>query len=461
VRRIGVRSPDVAPEGSYLNGVLLTDYPAEAGFSSLGLSAQSLGALEQVGYREPTPIQRGAIPAALAGRDVIGCAATGTGKTAAFVLPLIERLRAIPGGTTTRGLVLAPTRELVEQTGEQLEIFGRASGIRCVTIIGGVSMGPQQAALRRPHDVVVATPGRLLDHMERRDARLGGIQILVLDEADRMLDMGFRHQLNRILAAVPRQRQTMLFSATMAGEVADFASRHLHQPARIEIARSGTTAARAEQKVYLCGQDEKAALLLALLSLDRDSTLVFTRTKHRADKVARLIERAGHAVSRIHGNRSQEQRRASLEGFKSGEHRVLVATDIAARGIDVEAIGHVILFDLPHVPEDYVHRVGRTARASAAGRASSFCAPEESDLLRGIERLLHKALPRADVPRDLPAFQEARRMPPEKMVHARRADPRRRNHPGRGAGSGGGGGGKKQARGRSGPTSGTWRPKRR
>jgi ATP-dependent RNA helicase RhlE len=337
---------------------------ALADFSTLGLSARSLAVLEQVGFRVPTPIQQGAIPPALAGADVIGCAATGTGKTAAFVLPMIERLQAGSGGRATRALILAPTRELVEQIAEQLEMFGRPSGIRGVTVIGGVGMGPQQEALRHVHDVIIATPGRLLDHMDRGDARLSSIEILVLDEADRMLDMGFRHQLNRILAQVRRPRQTLLFSATMAGEVADFASRHLHQPVRVEVVRSGTTAARAEQKVYLCSQAEKPALLLSLLAQDNDSTLVFTRTKHRADKVARLVERAGHAVSRIHGNRSQGQRRASLDGFKSGEHRVLVATDIAARGIDVEAIGHVILFDLPHVAEDYVHRVGRTARCT-------------------------------------------------------------------------------------------------
>jgi len=458
-------------EACVLIGAVLNTQVA-GGFSSLGLSAPLLAAVSRIGYKDPTPIQVSAIPPALAGKDVIGCAATGTGKTAAFLLPLLERLAGKKG---TRALILAPTRELVEQIADQLALLGQGRGVRGATIIGGVGMGNQEDALRRQHEVIIATPGRLIDHMDRGTARLADIELLILDEADRMLDMGFRPQLNKIMAKVPKVRQTMLFSATMAGEVSEFASRCLTNPTRVEVARSGTTAARADQRVFLCGQDEKLPLLLALLAGDTDSTLVFTRTKHRADKVARAVERGGHSVSRIHGNRSQGQRRSSLEGFKDGTHRVLVATDIAARGIDVEAIGHVILFDLPNVPEDYVHRVGRTARAAASGRASSFCAPEEMDLLRAIERLVRSVLPRAPVPRDSEVFATARKTAAEK--HQAYADqvPQRggRGRPpsGRG-GSGGGGGGQKPAAKRKAPavrssagsgasSMGSWKPRGR
>jgi ATP-dependent RNA helicase RhlE len=372
-------------------------------FASLGLSADALAALDRAGYKRPTPIQQRAIPPALAGRDLTGCAATGTGKTAAFVLPLVERLHGKKG---TRALVLAPTRELAIQIGEHLDMFGRGRGVRGVVIIGGVSMEPQARALRDGHEVIVATPGRLIDHLDRGSARLSAIEVLVLDEADRMLDMGFKPQLERILARLPKVRQTMLFSATMAGEVADFAKRHLATPERVEIARSGTLAERAEQQVFHLAQVEKTALLLALLEEDEASTLVFTRTRRRAERLCRSLAQAGHEVARIHADRSQGQRKSALDGFRRGDYRVLVATDIAARGLDVEEIGHVVNFDLPHVPEDYVHRVGRTARASAAGRASSFCAPEERPLLRDIERLTRRPVPVAEVPRSSSMFRE-------------------------------------------------------
>jgi ATP-dependent RNA helicase RhlE len=244
-----------------------------------------------------------------------------------------------------------------------------------------------------------------VDHLQQGTAKLDGIEVLVLDEADRMLDMGFKPQLTKILQRLPKKRQTMLFSATMGEEVSQFAASHLHAPVRVEVARSGTTAARAEQRVFLCSQEEKPPLLLALLAEDDLSTLVFTRTKRRADRVARGVERAGHKVARIHADRSQGQRKQALDGFKSGQYRVLIATDIAARGIDVEEIGHVVNFDLPHVAEDYVHRVGRTARASASGLASAFCAPEEGDLLRAIEKLVRGPLPRAEVPREGEVFK--------------------------------------------------------
>ncbi|HEY6107029.1 MAG TPA: DEAD/DEAH box helicase [Anaeromyxobacteraceae bacterium] len=373
-------------------------------FADLKLSQQALHALVRAGFEHPTPIQAQAIPPALLGRDVIGTAATGTGKTAAFLLPIVERLAVATGRPGARALVIAPTRELALQIGGELERFARGRHVRGAVVIGGVGMGNQTRALR-DHEVVVATPGRLVDHLQQGTARLDGIEILVLDEADRMLDMGFQPQLRRILARLPRLRQTLLFSATMAGEVADFARAHLRDPVRVEVTRSGTTAERADQQVFLAGQGEKVPLLLALLEGDDLSTLVFTRTRRRADKVARSLDRAGHKVARIHADRSQAQRRVALEGFRQGTYRVLVATDIAARGIDVADIGHVVNFDLPHAPEDYVHRVGRTARMAASGRASSFASPEEMDMLRDIERLTRRVIHRAAVPRHARAFQ--------------------------------------------------------
>jgi ATP-dependent RNA helicase RhlE len=398
-------------------------------FSGLGLSAPALASLARAGYEQPTPIQLQAIPLALAGRDLVGSAATGTGKTAAFVLPIIERLAGKHG---TRALILAPTRELANQIGEHLERFGQPRGLRGAVIIGGVGMQPQVRQLRAGHEVIIATPGRLIDHLDQGTARLNDIEILVLDEADRMLDMGFKPQLERILARLPKARQSMLFSATMAGEVAEFARRHLTSPERIEVARSGTVAERAVQRVFSVAESEKTALLLALLAKDQESTLVFTRTKRRADRVCKAVTRAGHKAARIHADRSQGQRRSALEGFKDGSYRVLVATDIAARGIDIEEIGHVILFDLPHVPEDYVHRVGRTARASASGRATSFCAEDERPLLRDIERLIRHSLPTAEVPRGSPVFLEelARRAHDQRVPGPRALQPGARQRQG-------------------------------
>jgi ATP-dependent RNA helicase RhlE len=378
--------------------------PRLTSFTDLKLSEKILHALERAGFEHPTPIQAQAIPPALAGKDVIGAAATGTGKTAAFLLPIIERLAARAGRPGPRALVLAPTRELAVQIEEQLARFGKPLHVRGALVIGGVGMGNQSKTLR-DHEVVVATPGRLVDHLQQGSARLDGIEVLVLDEADRMLDMGFKPQLTRILARLPKVRQTLLFSATMAGEVADFARAHLTDPVRVEVARNGTTAERASQQVFHPGQHEKLPLLLTLLEDDELSTLVFTRTKRRADKVAKVLQRAGHKVARIHADRSQAQRRMALEGFREGTYRVLVATDIAARGIDVADIGHVVNFDLPHVPEDYVHRVGRTARMAASGRASSFASPEELPLLRDIEGLTRKAIAKVDVPREREVFQ--------------------------------------------------------
>jgi ATP-dependent RNA helicase RhlE len=393
-------------------------------FAELGLSPKALAALDRAGFEAPTPIQAQAMPPALQGKDVIGSAATGTGKTLAFALPILERLEGKRG---TRALILAPTRELALQIGAELERFGHGRHVRTAVVIGGVGMHPQIQAFQRRVEVIVATPGRLNDHLDQGTARLDDIEILVLDEADRMLDMGFLPQLRRILQHLPGKRQSLLFSATMAGEVQEFAREHLQDPVRVEVARSGTTAARAEQQVFLVGEEEKVALLLALLEQDELSTLVFTRTKRRADRVGKALARGGHQVAIIHADRSQAKRRQALEGFRSGKYRVLVATDIAARGIDVAEIGHVVNFDLPHVPEDYVHRIGRTARAEASGRASSFASPEEHDLLRGIEKFTRRAVERAAVPREHEAFRSEvlRRA---SVLRERGSEPKRHSH---------------------------------
>src|SRR5713226_4465136 len=423
-------------------------------FAELGLSPKALGALERAGFEAPTPVQAQAIPPALQGKDVIGSAATGTGKTLAFALPILERLEGKHG---TRALILAPTRELALQIGAELERFGHGRHVRSAVVIGGVGMNPQIQAFQRGVEVIVATPGRLNDHLDQGTARLDQIEILVLDEADRMLDMGFLPQLRRILKHVPKKRQSLLFSATMAGEVQEFAREHLQHPVRVEVARSGTTSERAEQQVFLVGEEEKVALLLALLEQDELSTLVFTRTKRRADRVGKALARGGHHVAIIHADRSQAQRRHALEGFRSGKYRVLVATDIAARGIDVAEIGHVVNFDLPHVPEDYVHRIGRTARAEASGRASSFASPEEHDLLRGIEKFTRKSVERANVPREHQAFQGEvkRRASLPKSPHQRHGSGRAPEHrPGHAATRGG--------HGHAAPHKiGSWKPRRR
>ncbi len=429
-------------------------------FAELGLSPKALAALDRAGFEAPTPIQAQAMPPALQGKDVIGSAATGTGKTLAFALPILERLEGKRG---TRALILAPTRELALQIGAELERFGHGRHVRTAVVIGGVGMNPQIQAFQRRVEVIVATPGRLNDHLDQGTARLDDIEILVLDEADRMLDMGFLPQLRRILKHLPGKRQSLLFSATMAGEVQEFAREHLQNPVRVEVARSGTTAARAEQQVFLVGEEEKVALLLALLEQDELSTLVFTRTKRRADRVGKALARGGHHVAIIHADRSQAQRRHALEGFRSGKYRVLVATDIAARGIDVAEIGHVVNFDLPHVPEDYVHRIGRTARAEASGRASSFASPEEHDLLRGIEKFTRRAVERAAVPREHEAFRSEvlRRA---SALRERGAEPRHHAHharPRRGHGSPVHGGTAPRQGNHAPRRLGSWKPRRR
>lgn len=368
------------------------DTSVHVNFHALGLSEALLQDLAGAGFAAPTPIQEQAIPPALAGRDVIGCAQTGTGKTAAFVIPIIERLAMLPKGQP-QALILAPTRELALQIFATIEKLGRSRRISATVIVGGADMQAQIRGLRQSPSILVATPGRLLDHMWNGTILLSSIKMLVLDEADRMLDMGFAPQINQILDALPEQRQTLLFSATLPADLARLVQASVNNPVRVMVARSATTAEGITQAVHYTSHADKADLLLSLLGAESDTALVFTRTKHRADRLGHLLGRAGHRVAVLHGDRSLSQRRAALEGFRRGSFRVLVATDIAARGIDVANIGHVINFDLPNCPEDYVHRIGRTARMKTTGRATSFVTGEDSQQLREIERLLGCAVP--------------------------------------------------------------------
>ena len=356
-------------------------------FEQFQLSPSTFEALRASGYHTPTPIQAGAIGPILAGRDLMGAAPTGTGKTGAFVIPIIERLRQSGGSA----LVLAPTRELAEQIAGWAERLGSHS---TALVVGGLGYGPQVQALRRSPSIVVATPGRLVDHLGRGTATLRNVRILVLDEADRMLDMGFKPQLERILRAVPAVRQTLLFSATLPDDLRAFAWVGVRDPLRIEVGPHQLPPQRATQDVFLVDRDQKTALLLSLIAAESGHMLVFARTKHRADRLARAVRAAGHDARPIHSNRSQSQRRAALDGFRRGHYRILIATDIAARGIDVPDIRRVVNYDLPQTAEDYVHRVGRTARAGADGHASSFAAPEERAQLHAIERHLGHPLSR-------------------------------------------------------------------
>jgi ATP-dependent RNA helicase RhlE len=365
-------------------------------FNHLGLAAPILEALAEEGYDAPTPIQAQAIPALLQGRDLIGIAQTGTGKTAAFALPILNRLRdrQPTPKRACRALVLSPTRELASQIAESFRTYGRHLGLRVATVFGGVGHQPQVAALARGVDILVATPGRLIDHLQGRTAFLDAVEVFVLDEADQMLDMGFIQPIRRIVADLPQQRQTLLFSATMPQAIARLANDLLQDPVRVSVAPVATTAERVEQRVIHVAQGDKRMLLARLLKSEAAGrTLVFVRTKHGADRVVRQLEADGIAANAIHGNRSQGQREAALRQFRDGRVPVLVATDIAARGIDVDGVTHVINLDLPNVPEQYVHRIGRTARAGAAGVAISFCSAEERPFLREIETLIRRALP--------------------------------------------------------------------
>jgi len=366
-------------------------------FHDFGLDAAITRALAEESYATPTPIQAQTIPIVLSRRDVVGIAQTGTGKTAAFALPILHYLAANPRGRerkSCRVLVLSPTRELSGQILESFRAYGRHLRIATALAIGGVSMGNQVRALLNGVDVLVATPGRLIDLVKSNALRLGDVECLVLDEADRMLDMGFIHDIRKIVAKLPAKRQTLLFSATMPRAIAELAAQMLRDPAHVAVTPAASTVERVEQRVIRVDRPEKPATLVDVLRSETiDRALVFTRTKHGADKVVRGLQKAGIAAEAIHGNKSQPQRERVLAAFRKGEIRILIATDIAARGIDVDGISHVVNFDLPEVPETYVHRIGRTARAGAAGIAISLCAGEELALLRDIEKLIRMPIP--------------------------------------------------------------------
>ena len=376
------------------------------GFTKFGLSDHVIKGVEAAGYTTPTPIQSLAIKPALEGRDIIGCAQTGTGKTAAFVLPLLHRLASDNGAQPTvagfsvrrshhvRTLVVAPTRELAQQVHDAVTNYGRFLTLRTVVVYGGVSMENQLKLLRRGADIVIATPGRLLDHMQRRSINLSEVQILVLDEADRMLDMGFINDVRKIIAAVPKDRQTMLFSATISPEIKRLAGDILRDPHSVEAGERRNPAETITQHFYSTSAQAKMDLLFHAINAEKmESVLVFSRTKHGADKICRRLERKGVKAIAIHSNRTQSQRQNALDGFKQGRFRVLVATDIAARGIDVDGISHVINYDIPQYAEDYIHRIGRTGRAGAAGDAITFVARDDQQHLKNIERFIGKRFP--------------------------------------------------------------------
>ncbi len=366
-----------------------------------GFSPALADAVADMGYTTPTPIQAKAIPIILTGRDLIGCASTGTGKTAAFLLPILERL-AGPKTVGCRALILSPTRELAMQIDEQALALGYHLGLSAVSVVGGVDMGPQEHALKQGSDMIVATPGRLLDHMRFNSANLSNVEVLVLDEADRMLDMGFLPDVQRILAALPATRQTLLFSATLSPRILELAGSIMRDPETVVVDRQ-RPAGGIEHLTYRAGHDRKAALLTSLLRPgEMRSVLVFVKRKIDADRLARTISRSGVQSTSIHSDRTQPERTAALEAFRRGDFAVLVATDVAGRGLDISGISHVVNFDVPRSPEDYIHRAGRTARAGATGHVFTFVAPDEEDLIADIQAELRMELPRAAQP-DLPA----------------------------------------------------------
>ena len=372
-------------------------------FADLGLETELLRAVTDKGYDTPTPIQQKAIPAVLTGRDVLAGAQTGTGKTAAFVLPLLQRLGAARA-SLPRVLVLSPTRELTAQIADNAKHYGKYKNIRSVVIFGGVSEKPQIQALRRGCDMVIATPGRLLDLVEQGEADLTSIETLVLDEADRMLDMGFIHAIKRIIKLLPKDRQSLMFSATYSEEIRQLAERILHDPISVDVAPRNTTAQRVHQLAFRVSKEDKRHLLIHLFQHGAEDegawyqALVFTRTKHGANRLAQQLENAGIRAAAIHGNKSQAARVRALEDFKSGRVAALVATEVASRGLDIKELPQVVNYELPNVPEDYVHRIGRTARAGATGRAVSLIAPDESRLLRDIERTMAQSIPVIPLP---------------------------------------------------------------
>ena len=368
-----------------------------ATFDQLGLSEELMKAVRDAGYTTPTPIQAQAIPLVLKGRDVMGLAQTGTGKTAAFTLPIVDRL--LGGPQRTRALVLTPTRELCVQVEESVKKYAMHAPISVVSVYGGVPLDPQEKKLRAGVDIVVATPGRLIDHLERQNVVFDDLEVLVLDEADRMLDMGFAPQINRIVADVPSYRQTLLFSATMPPEVEALARKYLRKPVVVQVGRRSSAASTVTHAVYPVPRDRKSELLAQLLRAEKlDSVLVFTRTKHGADRVVRHLEREQIEATAMHADKTQPQRTRALEDFKSGKVRVLVATDIAQRGLDISGITHVVNYDVPQQAEDYVHRIGRTGRAAKEGDAFTFMAPDEIAMVRQIERVIGQPIPRISVP---------------------------------------------------------------
>ncbi len=373
----------------------------QGSFDGLGISPRLIEMLDKLHFKTPTPIQHKAIPSAIEGKDLIGIAQTGTGKTLAFVLPMVQHLSQKKG----KGLILVPTRELAAQVDETCRKVSPAFGIKTALLIGGASMNMQIQALRRNPRVIIATPGRLADHLNQRTIMLGDVSVLVLDEADRMLDMGFQPQIEHILRYVPKERQTLLFSATMPEPIAKIAATHMKLPVRVEIARSGTLVEQISQELFIVKQENKKELLKKLLAQYRGSVLIFTRTKIGAQKRWREVRAMGASVAEIHSDRSLAQRREALEGFKTGKYRVLIATDIAARGIDVTGIELVINYDLPDDAENYVHRIGRTGRAGHTGHAISFATPDQENEVRSIEKLVRVALPVAEHPE----------LPPEKF----------------------------------------------
>ena len=395
-------------------------------FASLGLSDEIVRAVTERGYTVPTPIQMQAIPAVMSGGDLLAGAQTGTGKTAGFVLPILHRLSDInvkgpsAGRPPIRALILIPTRELAAQVEESVREYGKHLKLNSMTMIGGVNINPQIAKLRGRVDILVATPGRLLDHVQQKTVDLSHVEILVLDEADRMLDMGFIRDIKKILALLPRQRQNLLFSATFSDEIKALADGLLNKPAMIEVARRNATADNVSHKVYPVDRDKKRALLTQLIKQhDWSQVLVFTRTKHGANQLAEHLIKDGIPALAIHGNKSQSARTRALSEFKDGSLRVLVATDIAARGIDVVDLPHVVNFELPNVPEDYVHRIGRTGRAGASGEAVSLVCVDELKLLADIERLLKRELPEEVVP----GFEPDRNAKPEPIQNGRGSAP--------------------------------------
>ncbi len=370
---------------------------SELTFADLGLAQPLLDAIRDAGYTHPTPIQRDAIPVALKGRDLIGLAQTGTGKTASFTLPIVNRL--LGGPRRTRVLILTPTRELCLQVEESFRKYSKYAPVDVIPVFGGVGYEPQEKALRRGVDAVVATPGRLLDHLEKRNVDFSYLETLVLDEADRMLDMGFAPQISRIVEQIPRYRQTLLFSATMLPEIEALGRKYLRKPIVVQVGRRSSAATTVTHAVYPVPRQRKNDLLVHLLSASHhDSVLVFTRTKSGADRVVHDLERAGIDAGAMHADKSQKDRMQALEDFKTGKLRVLVATDIAQRGLDITGITHVINYDVPQQPEDYVHRIGRTGRAAATGDAYTFMSAEEIGMVRTIERTIGQEIPRVSVP---------------------------------------------------------------